>query len=537
MLAPYLMDGHSSLLTGDVEEEEEEQEGLYDSVATELEADVQSSESSTLDERARLDVEESQLNARIAEAELTVLRQRTLAKQQRLLALQAEVAAGAAAAMGVGSSLPFVAAVVGSTSTLPAVMGGTVTAPVAVAQTPIRPLRPRVLTYQSTVGRKPPTAAALLYQAGVDGLPDLAPVVGQPVTRVVVEMKEVVPPVVQARPLPVPPIVESRSKTVIKPVQPVMFTGDDATQNERVERWVRAVDLWLRLAKVPDDEHLSYARSLFSTSGTASMWIGQKDDELEAVGKEMTWDWLKGQVIQHYGSPSGAVAMSAEWRNLRMGVRNVDGSEVGGKSTWTVSSYNALFLHYMRALTSHSVQTEDRLVIDRYVDGIRIGYDALYKVMMGVQKILHYETLREAMDAAEVAEVAINVSRSDKRSERSTSAPSSSSTGYAKKNYGGRRPTPTEALNNMEGGRAEGEKEETTPGRAAAAATPSGPVQMYGFAYRPSPRDGRHLLTEAQARMLYDQRRCYRCYGTHPVGRDTPHCTAPVMKTAPQPLK
>ena len=530
MLAPYLMDGQSSLLTGDVEEKEEE--GLDDSVATELEADVQPS--STLDERARLDLEESQLNARIAEAELTVLRQRTLVKQQRLLALQAEIAA--ATVVGVGSSLPLVA-VVGSTTTLPAVIGGTVTAPVVVAQTPVRPLRPRVLTYQSTVGRKPPTAAALLYQAGVDGLPDLAPVVGHPVTRVVVEKKEVVPPVVQARPLPVPPIVESRgSKTVIKPVQPVMFTGDDATQNERVERWVRAVDLWLRLAKVPEDEHLSYARSLFSTSGTASMWMGQKDDELEAAGKEMTWEWLKTQVMQHYGSPSGAVAMSAEWQHLRMGVKNVDGSEVGGKSTWTVASYTALFLHYMRALTSHSVQTDDRLVIDRYVEGIRTGYDALFKVMMGVQKVLWFDTLREAMDAAEVAEVAINVSRTDKRSERSAAASSSSSSGYARKNYGGRRPTSTESLNNMEGSRGEGEKEETTPGPAAAA-TPSGPVQLYGFVYRPSPRDGRHSLTEAQARMLYDQRRCYRCYGTHPVGRDTPHCTASVMKTAPQPLK
>ena len=153
--------------------------------------------------------------------------------------------------------------------------------------------------------------------------------------------------------------------------------------------------------------------------------------------------------------------------------------------------------------------------------------------------MLWFDTLREAIDAAEVAEVAINVSRTDKRSERSAAASSSSSSGYARKNYGGRRPTSTESLNNMEGSRGEGEKEETTPGSAAAAANPwaSGPAQLYGFVYRPSPRDGRHSLTEAQARMLYDQKRCYRCYGTHPVGRDTPHCTAPVMKTAPQPLK
>ena len=204
---------------------------------------------------------------------------------------------------------------------------------------------------------------------------------------------------------------------------------------------------------------------------------------------------------------------------------------MGGKSTWTVASYTALFLHYMRA-TSHSVQTDDRLVIDRYVEGIRTGYDALFKVMMGVQKVLWFDTLREAMDAAEVAEVAINVSRTDKRSERSAAASSSSSSGYARKNYGGRRQTSTESLNSMEGSRREGEKEETTP-----AVTPSGPAQLYGFVYRPSPKDGRHLLTEAQAKMLYDQRRCYRCYGTHPLGRDTPHCTAPVMKTAPQPLK
>ena len=33
--------------------------------------------------------------------------------------------------------------------------------------------------------------------------------------------------------------------------------------------------------------------------------------------------------------------------------------------------------------------------------------------------------------------------------------------------------------------------------------------------------------------MLYDARRCYRCYEQHPVGRFVPICNKPVKKVAP----
>ena len=251
----------------------------------------------------------------------------------------------------------------------------------------------------------------------------------------------------------------------------------------------------------------------------------------------MTWEWLKTQVIHHYGSPSGALAMAAEWEALRMGVKNIDGSESGGKSTWTVMAYTALFLHYMRALTAHSVQTTDVLVIIKYVGGIKSGYDALYKVMLGVQKVLWFDTLKEAIEAAEIAEVTLTVSRIDRRGERSAnkSTPSSGSSGtqYGRYNRGGKRQS-GEALNNVEG---TGEEE----GKVSAPATPSESesAKVFGFRYHgPGPNDGRFPLTEPQAKLLYDARGCFRCHMIHPLPPNAPRCAHPPAKTAPKlPLK
>jgi hypothetical protein len=509
----------------------EVEEKLYDSDTTESEI-IELPRLSELDEEARLRLEESQLNIRIHQLQMFALQQRVTAKARTFLALQAEVDALASG----GDPSP---ALIAGGPTTPAVVAPVVVTQ-AVSETPARyNLRPRMLAFQSTVGRKPPTAAALLYKAGVDGLPDRVPAVGNSLRRLD-EVKSVVPPVTVTV-LEVPPPAtstsasksESHSKPNYKPVQPVMFTGDDATQNERVERWILAVDSWLRLSKIPVDDHLEYARSLFSTSGTANLWLGQKDDELEASNKEMTWDWLKGQVIQHYGSPSGALAMAAEWQSLRMGVKNVDGSETGGKSTWTVMAYTALFLHYMRALTVHSVQTTDILVIDRYVAGIKAGYEALYKVMLGVQRVLWFDSLKEAIDAAEVAEVTLTVSRIDKRAERSSAAASSPPGTGTGRGYRGRR-QPTQALNNVEGSPQSGTEVAAT---ATAPAAPAEPVRMYGFRYQgPGPNDGRHPLTESQAKMLYEEHRCYRCHEVHPLGTGTPRCTKAPAKTAPRPL-
>src|ERR1700721_477107 len=83
---------------------------------------------------------------------------------------------------------------------------------------------------------------------------------------------------------------------------------------------------------------------------------------------------------------------------LRMGGKKMDGTSIG-----TVAAYTALFLRSMGALTAHSVQSTDLHVIDRYVEGIKVGHVALYTVMFGKQKLLWYETLKEAIDAAEIA--------------------------------------------------------------------------------------------------------------------------------------
>ena len=488
--------------------EPEEKSHRHDSQATESDMD--------LDEETRLQMQEDAMNQRIHQLQLTAIKQRLTIKARQLDALEAEAETHRRIIAGVQAA-----------PSLPA--GAPVVPTAAEVATPARfNLRPRMLAFQSTIGRKPPTAAALQYQAGVDGLPNRGTSVS-----LLDKAKEVEPPdEVQS----VRRIVtgESRSKSAVKPVQPVMFTGDDATQNERVDSWVRAVDSWLKLGQIPADQHLEYARSLFSTSGTACLWLGQKDDELEASDKDMTWDWLRTQVIQHYGSPSGALAMASEWQVLRMGVKNVDGSETGGKSTWTVMAYTALFLRYMRGLTSHSVQTNDVLVIDRYVAGIKSGYEALYKVMLGVQKVLWFDTLKEAIDAAEIAEVTLTVSRIDKKAERSSSS-SASSSGRNYRGGGPSRRPPTDSLNSVEGTTTTGEEGDE---KGSASAAPSEPMRVFGFRYHgPGPTDGRHPLTESQARMLYEERRCYRCYKVHPLGPGTPRCSNPPATTAPKPLK
>jgi hypothetical protein len=409
---------------------ENEEKRLHESDdVTESEADLL--RFSELDEYSSFQLQEAQLDARLKEMELIALKKRVRAKQQALEAAHAEFDAEA--------KIPPPSVVVKTTAL-------SVGSSSAVNQTPARQsLRPRMLAFQSAVGRKAPTAAALLYKAGVDSLPDLANDGGS-ITGVS-EMKETVPPIAEV--LERAPF-SSHSRPHIRPVQPEKFSGDDATQNERIERWVRAVNAWLDLSEVPAHRHLAYARSLVLTSSGADEWLGQKDDELLYEGKAMTWEWLQGQLIQHYGQPSGALAMAAEWQALRMGVKNVDGSETGGKATWTVLAYTTLFLKYMRHLTPHSVQTQEIVIIDRYVAGIKSGYDALYKVMLGVQRVLWFDTLKEAMDAAEIAEVTLTVSRLDKRTERSASSSSSSSSSGSGRGYRGKRPS-TETLNNVEG--------------------------------------------------------------------------------------
>jgi hypothetical protein len=487
----------------------DESSELYDSDATESEAELPPS--SYIDEETRLRQEESRLDEQLRDLQTQAMRRRVAAKQQHLLAVQAELEMGELVVPPVVAA-PVVAA-------LPAVLSQ------VVIQTPARlpyNLRPRMLAFQSSVGRKPPTAASLLYKAAVDGLPDAGPSAAVVSSPLKLDEKKVAA-------ASAVPWKEKPARVLVKPVQPEKFTGENATQNERVDRWIAAVNSWLRRAEIPMDQELDWARSLVADTSVASDWLGQKDDELAHLGKLMTWEWLQNQLIQHYGQPSGALAMAAEWEVLRMGVKNADGSEIGGKSTRTVAAYSALFLHYMRALTTHSVLTEDLLVINRYVGGIRIGYDALYKVILGVHKVLWYDTLQEAIEAAYQAEAAMAVSRIDYRSAAGSSAPSSS----AGNRFRGKRQS-NDSLNNVEGEVSEEGEGETKP---ADKTESQSTAKVYGFRFVPGPDDGRFPLTEVMARMLYKEGRCYRCHLKHPVGPNAGRCTRTPATTAPVPLK
>jgi hypothetical protein len=515
---PLMMDASPITVISPSSDEKSE---LYDSEATESEPELPPS--SYVDEDTLLRNEEARLDKELKAVRSEAIRRRVLAKQQQLLAERAELEGGEGAEL---SPSPVVGAP--SVVALPVVLNPGVT------QTPARPpyhLRPRALAFQSTVGRRAPTAAALLYKAAVNGLPDVIPP-GPPAPAPVVvsvEDRRDVNPSTSASAVPAKGKFANKMG---KPNPPRTFTGENTSQNERVDRWIAAVNTWMRLTEVPSDQQIDWARSLVDETSAAGEWLGQKDDELEHLGKHMTWEWLQGQLIQHYGQPSGALAMAAEWEALRMGVKNADGSETGGKSTWTVAAYTAQFLQFMRALTSHSPATSDLLVINRYVTGIRLGYESLWKVMLGVQKVLWYETLQEAIEAAHQAEAAINVSRIEKRSATQSAPSSTQSTGGGGGRFRGRR-QPTGSLNNVEGtGSEEGEGE--TKGAEGQPA-----VQVFGFRYYPTStyKDGRFPLTEPQARLLYNEGRCYRCHQKHPVGPNTGPCPNPPCKTAPAPLK
>ena len=195
-------------------------------------------------------------------------------------------------------------------------------------------------------------------------------------------------------------------------------------QNERVAGWVAEINRYFDLSKVPSEDRLNLARSYITSEGSAQVWIMAREEEVTFLGKRLTWDWLQSQLIQHYAQPSGPTAMQAEWQALRMGIKGVDGTDTG-KSTWSVRSYTNRFLHYMRLLTEHTAQTSDVLVIDRYVMGIRTGYEVLYRVMLGVQRlVLRFASLQEAISAAEEAEAEISISKISAR------PPSSSSSRY-----------------------------------------------------------------------------------------------------------
>ena len=338
---------------------------------------------------------------------------------------------------------------------------------------------------------------------------------------------EALPP---ATPLSVTPVVASAAAGAAQTAKirlpvPAKFTGEDETQCARVDSWIAELQLWLDLQLLPAEQHHRYAATFMT--GAAMQWYQQKADEVARSGRQMTWAWLQAQLIQDYGSGSSKEAMAVEWENLRMGVYAADGSSTGGKATRTVKGYTDLFVRYMRQLTEYNQQTDNLLVIQRYVKGIRDGYCALYDVMRGPDLLVMYRSLSDAIMAAQTAESQMTSSKSYKPAAQSSSAPSLRSEQRSSAYRAAKQ------VNNLQ----EGKLSDSAEGESGLAQQEGQQhLRAYGFTYRPSPKDGRHPLTKAEAQMLYDERRCFRCHELHPVGHGQPLCKRPVAKTAPRPL-
>lgn len=380
------------------------------------------------------------------------------------------------------------------------------------ARSGVRPMARELFDYIQTSSRSGSSRAAIAQRLSLQELPDVQDAAGVP------------DPALRLAPvLPDVPTV-SRPSPLIRPVAPKKFSGEEEAANAKIEAWIEELNVYLALARVDPADHLAHARGFFT--GDALTWLGQKREEVQSVGKVMTWPWLQTQLVLHYGRASGEAAMQAEWLALRMGTKNADGTESGGKSTRTVRAYTAEFVRLMRALAPrHGLQTTDLLIKDRYLQGIRIGYPGLYAVMLGNEKVLRYETLNDAIEGAQIAESDIAISKSVRHE------PHGPGRNNNPRGFFNHRPHQAPEVSNLEGERGEGEKEE---GETSSSAASSERRQLYGFVYRPNSTEGRHPLTETEALMLYKEHRCYRCYKAHkPLGR----CTEPVQKVAPKALK
>ena len=420
----------------------------------------------------------------------------------------------------------------------------------AATTTPARlPLPPRQLTFSAASIKPPLSAEAIAYKASTDALPDLYP--GQPApVRVTVTSSVAGDGGVATSASSGASIVNNNTAAVpvsgplappgpfVKPVQPVKFTGDKHAQNERVAAWLDEVNIWLVLSRIDPAHHLHYARGLFDSSGSVGPWLRQQEDDLYGLipSKAMTWEWLQQRLIQYYAQPSGLELLRHEWKSLRMGDKNADGSESGNKATMTVADYTSRFLYYMRQLHPLETQgTNDILVIDRYLEGIERGYGALWRTMLGVQRVLRFGSLREAILAAQLAEADMAIAKNYSSRHYHSSSSSSSSApsyggggggrGYRYQRYGSCPAADSGSTLNYT--RAEG----STLGESDRPSSPQ-QAQLYGFRYSRDSSNGRYVLSEAEAHQLYDEKRCFKCYKQHPFGPPHARCTI-VQKQAP----
>jgi hypothetical protein len=297
---------------------------------------------------------------------------------------------------------------------------------------------------------------------------------------------------------------------------PKEFSGVDDEQNREVEAWVMKLEGYMSHERLAEADRLLVALQ-FLTGTNSTKWYTRKLEELKTAGKVATWAFIRDELICDYGQSNSVLAKEVEWKELRMGVKEA----VGVKATWTVKQYTDLFVSLMRDCSSHDLNTKDILVIDRYVSGIQLGYPSLYIAMKGAEQILKYITLAEAKEGAEYAEIALHTVRKSLASSR----------------VSGRSAFPTSASRSPAGievSNLYGELEDDAAATSGGEEQPG--VSVNVFTARPS-SDGRHHLTPAEKALLYEGKRCYRCYAVHPFGPGKPRCSKPVQKVAPVPLK
>ena len=413
-------------------------------------------------------------------------------------------------------------------------------------QTPGRvSLRPRALVFQAGSARsmRPPTAASLAHQAAIDQLPDIAPAAGPvsvaiapapavvgngrlsaPVVTTVIAPSTAAPPGRATPPAATSTPAESRGAYK----KPENFTGVDTAQNEGVEQWVEQMDRFLRLSHVAADRHLDTARSyLGSEAGGAGEFATRTEEEVVYQGKQLTWEYLQAQLIDEYAEPLGVAALEVEWGGLKMGIPPVGGKDTGkAAGTFTVRAYTSRFLYLLRRVSphTHAAQTTDVTIVQKYLRGIKDGYPNLYAMMLGMKAVLRPHSLHEAISAAQVGEEDLAIVRAE---QRTTSSPS---VWRSQRRQGVGPRAATESLNNLQGEYSDGELEvEEAPATKKK-------VQLHGFRFVTLPDDGRYKLTEKEQKLLYDKHLCYRCYGSHPVGRGAAPCTKPVQKASPSKL-
>ena len=317
--------------------------------------------------------------------------------------------------------------------------------------------------------------------------------------------------------VPVSAPARSTSPVRVKHLPPAKFSGEKAAQNARVETWISEAKIYLQANRVAPEDHLFEISTLFCDY--ALEWLSVKQEEVTVAGKVMTWEWLQAKLIEEFGRSRGRLAERAEWLTLRMGSKGTDGTDTGDKATRSVQQYTSLFTRLMRALTTQTRNTDDIVIIDRYCEGIKYGWPALWSEMKGVHSVLVYATLSDAIEGAEIAETQVGV----KNKESSHHLHGRHNTHHVNHIHSN-----TSADDSPSPPRSPVSKRRGSKKPASTTLTAN------GFVYRPTGSDeGRYRLTESEARTLYEQNRCYHCYQPrHPKMNSCPK----KMSVAPTPL-